>query len=234
MPLPQHIAIIMDGNGRWATKRSLPRTAGHKAGAENLKKVLKHAQEKGIKIITLYAFSSENWSRPAEEVNTLMDLFRSYLKNDIQDLAKKGIRISFIGDKTKFAPDIQKQMVKLEQFTQNLNDFHVVLALSYGARDDIVLAVKRIAEKTKNGLLDIDEITPEVVSGHLSTANIMNPDLVIRTSGEERISNFLLWEIAYAEFYFTPVLWPDFDEKEFDKAIESFEKRHRRFGGLSG
>lgn len=233
MALPKHIAIIMDGNGRWATKRGLVRTAGHKAGAENLKKVLSYAQKKGVEVVTLFAFSSENWSRPADEVKTLMNLFRSYLKNDIHQLAKQGIRVSFIGNREKFDADLQEQMAKLEKSTESFTNFHVVLALSYGARDDLVLAAKRLAHKVQQGALSPDDITPAVFEAHLSTAGIIAPDLLIRTSGEERISNFLLWEIAYAELYFSPVFWPDFDEKEFDKALSVFEQRQRRFGGLS-
>lgn len=228
--IPKHIAIIMDGNGRWAQKRGLPRTAGHKVGAETLKKVLMHARQKGIQIVTLYAFSSENWNRPKEEVDILMNLFRSYLKNDISQLTKEGVRVSFIGDRTKFADDLQKQMNELEEKTHDLQSFHVVLALSYGSRDDIVQASRRIAQDVQSGTIKATDIDSTLFSSYLSTRGIAEPDLVIRTSGEERISNFLLWEIAYAEFYFTSVYWPDFDEKELDKALASYETRHRRFG----
>ncbi len=228
--IPEHIAIIMDGNGRWAKKRGLPRTAGHRVGAETLKNVLTYAQKKGVKIITLFAFSSENWNRPAEEVNTLMDLFRQYLKNDVAELTKNGVRVSFIGNRFKFDEDVRIQMDKLENETRDMTKFHVVLALSYGARDDIVNATRQIAEKVKAGIIEPDAIDTTLFATHLSTNGIPNPDLVIRTSGEERVSNFLLWELAYAELYFTPVFWPDFNESEFDKAIESFEKRQRRFG----
>lgn len=230
MSIPVHVGIIMDGNGRWAQKRGLPRTAGHKKGAENLKKVLKYAQESGIKIVTLYAFSSENWSRPKEEVDTLMTLFREYLKNDINELIKEGVRISFIGERNKFDYDLQEQMNLIEAKTKDLNGFHVVLALSYGARGDILNAVRMLAKKVEQGVLKPNEIDMFQFSSHLSTVGIPDPDLIIRTSGEARISNFLLWEIAYAEFYFTPVLWPDFGEKEFEKALDSFDQRQRRFG----
>ncbi len=228
--IPKHVAIIMDGNGRWAKQRGLPRTAGHRVGAETLKKVLAYAQKKGVKIVTLFAFSSENWNRPKEEVDTLMDLFRSYLKNDVAELTKKGVRVSFIGNRFKFDTDIREQMDKLEQETSHLNEFHVVLALSYGARDDIIEATRHIADKVKSGIVQPEAIDAALFATHLSTNGIADPDLVIRTSGEERISNFLLWELAYAELYFTPVFWPDFDEAEFDKALASFEKRQRRFG----
>ncbi len=228
--IPKHVAIIMDGNGRWAKQRGLPRTAGHRVGAETLKKILTYAQKKGVKIVTLFAFSSENWNRPKEEVDTLMNLFRSYLKNDIVELAKNGVRVSFIGNRFKFDADIREQMDKLERETHNMTNFHVVLALSYGARDDIVEATRQIAENVKSGSIEPSAIDAALFATHLSTNGIADPDLVIRTSGEERISNFLLWELAYAELYFTPIFWPDFDEAEFDKALASFEKRQRRFG----
>ena len=232
MTIPKHIAIIMDGNGRWANQRGLPRTAGHKKGAENLKRVLKHARDKGVKIVTLFAFSSENWSRPKEEVDTLMSLFRNYLKNDISELAKNNVRISFIGNRSRFDDDLQEQMTLLETETHSFDGFHVVLALSYGSRDDIVLAAQKLAQGVLNNEFSIQDIDVRRFSSYLSTAEWDEPDLVVRTSGEERISNFLLWEIAYAEFYFSPVYWPDFDEVEFDKALNSYQKRQRRFGGL--
>lgn len=230
MSIPVHVGIIMDGNGRWAQKRGLPRTAGHKKGAENLKKVLNAARKTGVKVVTLYAFSSENWARPKEEVDTLMNMFREYLKNDIHDLIKEGVRVSFIGERDCFDYDLQEQMNLIEAKTKDLNSFHVVLALSYGSRGDILNAVKTIAKKVEQGVLKSNEIDMFQFSSHLSTVGIPDPDLIIRTSGESRVSNFLLWELAYAEFYFTPVLWPDFDEKEFEKAIKEFELRQRRFG----
>lgn len=231
--IPKHVAIIMDGNGRWAKKRGLPRTAGHKVGAETLKKILTHAQKRGVQTVTLFAFSSENWNRPTEEVKTLMDLFRTYLKNDIADLTKKGVRVSFIGNRLKFADDIREQMDKLEQATQHLTNFHVVLALSYGARDDIVDAARRIAGEVQSGKVAPEAIDAALFATHLSTHGIPDPDFVIRTSGEERISNFLLWELAYAELYFTPVYWPDFTEADFDTALEAYTKRQRRFGKIA-
>lgn len=230
MAIPQHIGIIMDGNGRWAKQRGLPRTAGHKKGAENLKTVLNIARKSGVKIITLYAFSSENWSRPQEEVSTLMNLFREYLKNDIQELIKENVKVSFIGDRERFDADLKEKMDEIEATTKNMTGFHVVLALSYGARGDILKSVKKIASKVKEGALSLDEIDETVFASSLSTAGIPDPDLIIRTSGEERVSNFLLWELAYAEFYFTKTLWPDFNEKEFLLALADFEQRQRRFG----
>lgn len=232
MRLPKHTAIIMDGNGRWAEKRGLPRTAGHKAGAETLKKIIAYAQKKGIEIITLYAFSSENWKRPPAEVQTLMNLFRTYLKNDVNELMKKGIRVSFIGEREKFDADLVEQMNRLERQTADFKGFHVVLALSYGARNDIINAARQLAAKAARGQLKPQEIDESFFSAHLSTADLPAPDFIIRTGGEERLSNFLLWEAAYAELYFTPVFWPDFNEEELDKALESYAKRERRFGGL--
>ena len=232
MRLPKHIAIIMDGNGRWAEKRGLPRTAGHKAGAETLKKIIAYVQKKGIEVITLYAFSSENWKRPPAEVQTLMNLFRTYLKNDVNELMKKGIRVSFIGEREKFDADLVEQMNRLERQTADFKGFHVVLALSYGARNDIINAARQLAAKAARGQLKPQEIDESFFSAHLSTADLPAPDFIIRTGGEERLSNFLLWEAAYAELYFTPVFWPDFNEEELDKALESYAKRERRFGGL--
>ena len=230
MSVPQHVGIIMDGNGRWAKLKGLTRTAGHKKGAENLKGVLKAARESGVKYVTLYAFSSENWSRPQEEVSTLMNLFREYLKNDIQELIKEKVKVSFIGERERFDADLQEKMNAIEAQTKDLSGFHVVLALSYGARDDILKAVKSLAQLVQEGNLSPLEITGDVFSNALSTAGIPDPDFIIRTSGEERVSNFLLWELAYAEFYFTKTLWPDFGEKEFKEALLNFEQRQRRFG----
>lgn len=230
MTIPQHVAIIMDGNGRWATRKGLSRSAGHKVGAETLKTALKHLKKRGVKIVTLYAFSSENWGRPAEEVETLIKLFRHYLNNDIDAYKKENTRISFIGQREKFPADIVQKMNELEVETLQNGDFHIVLALSYGARDDIVLAVQKLAQEVSDGARSADSIDAAAVAGALSTHDIPNPDFVIRTSGEERLSNFLLWEVAYAEFYWTNVLWPDFKEVEIDKALEAYSMRARRFG----
>ena len=230
--LPRHIAIIMDGNGRWATEKGLPRAEGHKAGAENVRVILEHAKERGIKYVTLYAFSSENWKRPKEEVKVLMDLFRKYLKEDVAELQKKKVRISFIGDRTRFPEDMQERMNEIERETTDFKDFHVILALSYGARDDMIAAIKRIAMDVVDRKCMISNINESVVNEALSTHGIPYPDLVIRTSGEQRLSNFLLWEIAYAELYFTPIYWPDFNEQDLDIAIESYGRRDRRFGAV--
>lgn len=228
--IPVHIAIIMDGNGRWAQEKGLPRTAGHKQGAENIKPILEHARKKGIKYVTLFAFSSENWNRPKTEVKYLMDLFRRYLNEDIKELQQQKINISFVGSREKFPADIVERMNDLERETSAFDDFHVVLALSYGAREDIIAAIKRIALDVKESKYLISAINEKVVKEALSTCKIPSPDFVIRTSGEQRISNFLLWEIAYAELYFTPIYWPDFNEQDLDIAIEAYGRRERRFG----
>ena len=228
--IPTHIAIIMDGNGRWATEKGLPRTAGHKQGAENVRPILEHAKKCGVKYVTLFAFSSENWNRPKTEVKFLVDLFRRYLNEDIKELQKEKINISFVGSREKFPADIVERMNDLERETSAYDDFHVVLALSYGAREDIIAAIKRIALDVREQKYLISAIDEKVVNEALSTRKIPYPDLVIRTSGEQRISNFLLWEIAYAELYFTPIYWPDFNEQDLDIAIEAYGRRERRFG----
>lgn len=230
MNIPHHVGIIMDGNGRWAQKRGLPRAAGHKAGGETLKKILPYLKKRGVKVVTLYAFSSENWARPKEEVDTLIKLFRDYLNGDVSELKKQKARISFIGNRHKFPADIVQKMNELELDTENNNEFHVVLALSYGARDDITETVKQIVGQAVIGMIKAEDITPELISKTLSTHHIPNPDLIIRTSGEQRLSNFLLWEAAYSEFYFPKVHWPDFNETEVDKALEVYAYRNRRFG----
>ena len=232
MNIPHHVAIIMDGNGRWAQKRGLPRTAGHKAGGETLKKVLPYLKKRGVKVVTLYAFSSENWERPKDEVDTLIKLFRDYLNNDVNELKKQKTRVSFIGDRHKFPNDIVQKMNELELDTENYKEFHVVLALSYGARDDITEAIKQIVGQAVIGMIKGEDITPQLISETLSTHHIPNPDLIIRTSGEQRLSNFLLWEAAYSEFYFPKVYWPDFNETEIDKAFEVYTYRNRRFGKI--
>lgn len=230
MNTPAHIAVIMDGNGRWATERSLPRAEGHRQGAKIVERVLRHAQKRGVKIMTLFAFSSENWNRPKEEVDALISLFRSFLKNDIGKLKEEKVRVSFIGDRGKFPADLVAQMNDLEQDTKEFDQFRVVLAMSYGGRDDITRAIQKIARQAAGGFIKPEEIDVKMVDSCLSTSEIPDPDLIIRTSGEERVSNFLLWEMAYSEFYWAEAYWPDFDENELDKAIESFQKRQRRFG----
>ena len=226
----QHIAIIMDGNGRWAAKRGMPRSLGHKKGAERVKEIVQAAGELGVKYLTLYAFSTENWQRSPDEVNDLMDLLRQYLKSELSELQKNGVRIVFIGEREMLSADIRASMKRLEVDTQNNDKLTVCIALSYGSRQEIVQAAKKIATLAKRGDIKPEEIDDKMFSDMLYTQGIPDPDLVIRTSGEQRLSNYLLWQVAYAEFYFSEVLWPDFDRTELEKIIENFNKRERRYG----
>lgn len=226
----QHIAIIMDGNGRWAAKRGMPRSLGHKKGAERVKEIVQAAGELGVKYLTLYAFSTENWQRSPDEVNDLMDLLRQYLKSELSELQKNGVRIVFIGEREMLPADIRASMKRLEVDTQNNDKLTVCIALSYGSRQEIVQAAKKIATLAKRGDIKPEEIDDKMFSDMLYTQGIPDPDLVIRTSGEQRLSNYLLWQVAYAEFYFSEVLWPDFDRTELEKIIENFNKRERRYG----
>ena len=219
-----HLAIIMDGNGRWATAKGLSRSDGHKVGAKNLAKVLELVKQRGIHYLTLYAFSTENWKRPAAEVAVLMDLFRQYLSEDVEKMRQNNLRVHFIGDRSRFDADIQEKMKKIEQAATGTEEYHLCLALSYSGRDELVRAVKKMTPA------DVENLTQENFSRFLDTAGLPDPDLLIRTSGEQRISNFLLWQLAYTEFFFTPVHWPDFGEKELDAAIEAYNARDRRFG----
>ena len=228
--LPTHIGSIMDGNRRWALAHGLPKTAGHKEGAKTLKTLLEYANEKKIKVITLYAFSSENWGRSLDEVDTLMGLLRQYLKGDIAQLHKENIRISFIGQRDRFAKDISEKMTALEQQTAKNTGLHVVFALSYGARADLVQAVQSLAVLVQEGKLEPSQINEDSITQALSTHHVPPPDFIIRTSGEQRLSNFLLWESAYAEFYFPAVFWPDFTPEEFEKALDVYASRKRRYG----
>lgn len=230
--LPVHIGFIMDGNGRWATEQGLPRSAGHKKGAETVQLITEHAQKRGIKVITLYAFSSENWKRPKAEVKTLLDLFRKYMNEDITELQKRKVRISFIGDRERFPADIIKRMNEVERETAQYTDFRVILALSYGFRDDMISAVKKIAIDILDRKYLISGINEAKINDALSTHDTPYPDLIIRTSGEQRLSNFLMWESAYAELYFTPIYWPDFNEHDLDDAIAAYQRRSRRFGNV--
>lgn len=229
--LPKHVAIIMDGNGRWAKKRSLPRIMGHRAGADALRRVSRFAGHMGIEYITVYAFSTENWKRSDEEVSGLMSLMLDYLKNAEKELGGDEVRIRVIGDPTRFSDEIQQQIKRVEAVTKDNKAVTVTLALNYGGRDELVHAVKAIAKEVQNGKTNPDSIDEETVSRHLYTYDMPDPDLVIRTSGELRLSNYLLWQTSYSELYFTDTLWPDFDEKEFTKAIDAYLSRNRRFGG---
>ncbi len=227
--LPVHIAIIMDGNGRWAKKRGLPRSAGHSAGASTFKNIARYCNEIGVKYLTVYAFSTENWKRPKEEIDGIMNLLREYLI-DSANFKGENIRLTFIGDLSRLEPDILDLIDNAEKDSQDATGLQVNIALNYGGRDEIVHAVRRIAENVSQGQLDISDINERMVSDSLYTAGMPDPDLVIRPSGEYRLSNYLVWQTAYAEFWFTDVLWPDFSKKDLDEAIIAFLKRDRRFG----
>lgn len=230
MRVPNHIAIILDGNGRWAKKRGMPRNFGHVKGCENLEDICEVAKELGVKYLTVYAFSTENWKRSKEEVDGLMKLFRNYLKKCIKISQKNNMRVKVIGDITAFDSDIQESIKKLEDFSKDFTDLHFQIALNYGSRDEITRAVNRMLEDQKAGKLETP-VSEDTISGYLDTAGLPDPDLMIRTSGEQRLSNYLLWQLAYAEFYFTDVYWPDFNKEELLKAIEAYNNRNRRFGG---
>ena len=230
--MPAHVAIIMDGNGRWAKKRLLPRIAGHKAGVETVRKIVKAAPDLGIKTLTLYAFSSENWKRPADEVRDLTGLLKHYLLNEIAELDKNGTRLRFIGDYTRFGPEVTKLVEEAAARTKDNHRLTLVLALNYGARDEILRATRKIAQAVAQGKVQPSEIDATTMAAALDTADLPDPDLIIRTSGEERLSNFLLWQSAYAEFYFTKIYWPDFDAAALAAAVASYAARERRFGGV--
>jgi undecaprenyl diphosphate synthase len=229
--LPRHVAIIMDGNGRWAKKQGLPRVAGHRAGAEAVRRTLTAAVKNGVEVLTLYAFSSENWRRTEEEVSDLKGLLGYYLERELDSLAKEGVRLKLIGDYTAFGPDLSKRLERAIERLQSNSRLTLVVALNYGSRSEIADAARKLATKALAGevsLASIDEIS---LSNELQTSELPELDLLIRTSGEVRLSNFLLWQAAYAELVFTPTLWPDFGEAEFEEAIEQFVARERRFGG---
>ena len=231
MRVPNHIAIILDGNGRWAKKRGMPRSFGHVKGCENLEDICEVAKELGVKYLTVYAFSTENWKRSKEEVDGLMKLFRNYLKKCIKISQKNNMRVKVIGDITAFDSDIQESIEKLEDFSKDFTDLHFQIALNYGSRDEITRAVNRMLEDQKAGKLETP-VSEDTISNYLDTAGIPDPDLMIRTSGELRLSNYLLWQLAYSEFYFTDVPWPDFKKEELVKAIEKYNERDRRYGGV--
>ena len=225
--LPTHIAIIMDGNGRWAKKRKLPRTAGHVAGSKNFKDIARYCNKIGLKYLTVYAFSTENWKRPQEEVNNIMGIFRQYLK-DTENFKDENIQLQFIGDRTPLPPDIMELMEKAENDSKDYTGMHLNIAINYGGRDEIVNAVKRIVEKG----VPKEDITEGLISENLYTVGQPDPDYIIRPSGEYRLSNYLIWQSAYAEYWFSDVLWPDFRPKHLEEAIDEYNKRNRRFGGL--
>jgi undecaprenyl diphosphate synthase len=230
--LPRHVAVIMDGNGRWAKSRHLPRIEGHRRGADSAREIIRTAGELGIKYLTLYAFSAENWNRPKDEVDALMKYLVHYLKTETKDLNKNNVRLEVIGQIHRLPDNVQEQLAKAIATLSKNNGLTLIMALSYGSRIEIVEAARQIAEKVKSGKLDPADITEEVISQHLWTRNIPDPDLLIRTSGEMRVSNFLLWQISYAELVVTPTLWPDFKKPQFFAALEEYAKRNRRFGGI--
>ena len=228
--VPQHVAIIMDGNGRWARARGLPRTAGHKKGADALRTILNTCRDTGVHYLTIYAFSAENWRRPADEISDLMQLLRHYLEKELPTLHENGIRLRFIGDTSQLQPDIKKQMEKALILTAGNTRFNFTIALSYGSRQEIMRAMRKLAIEVQENRLTPDAISEERISLALDTVGLPEPDLLIRTGGEQRLSNFLLWQAAYTEFYFTPVLWPDFGTEEFLRALHEYAGRNRRFG----
>jgi undecaprenyl diphosphate synthase len=232
--VPHHVAIIMDGNGRWAAARGLPRVEGHRRGVEALRRTIRAAGEIGIRIITIFSFSSENWSRPAAEVGELMGLLRRFIRNDLAELHKSGVRVRIIGERAGLEADIGRLLIEAEELTKNNTGLTLVVAFNYGARQEIASAARRAAEAVAQGTLKPQDITVDTIAGFLDTADMPDPDLIIRTSGEQRLSNFLLWQSAYSELVFVPANWPDFDRATLEGAIREYRQRERRFGGLSG
>ena len=231
---PAHVAVIMDGNGRWAKARGLPRTAGHKKGVDAVRRTVEAAGDLGVGYLTIFSFSSENWRRPEEEVTDLMQLLRFYLRSEIADLHRNGVRLRVIGDRARLSADINRLIDNAEALTKDNRKLTLVVALSYGSRQEMTLAARRLAEEVKAGTLDPQDIDEELFSSRLFTADIPDPDLIVRTSGEKRISNFLLWQAAYAELVFVDTLWPDFTKRDLEAAIEEFHRRERRFGATAG
>jgi undecaprenyl diphosphate synthase len=233
-PGPHHVAIIMDGNGRWAKARGLPRVAGHRRGADAVRRVVRGAGELGIPVLTLFAFSTENWTRPADEVNDLMGLLRHYLRNELEELHKNGARLRVIGNRTGLAPDIVRDIADAEKMTHANGRIDVNICINYGARDEILQATRSLARRVAAGELAAEGIDEARFEQELLTAGVPDPDLLIRTSGEQRISNFLLWQCAYAELVFVDTLWPDFGKDHLEQAIAEFRRRERRYGGVGG
>lgn len=232
MRVPEHVAIILDGNGRWAKKRFLPRNMGHAQGSKTLERIIEDAFDMGIKYLTVYAFSTENWRRPKDEVDALMKLLRDYLKTCIKRANKNNMRVRVIGDVTGLSEDLREKIEQLEEASKGNTGINFTIALNYGSRDEMIRAMKKMAGDLLAGTLKKEDITEDVFAEYLDTKGIPEPDLMIRTSGEQRLSNFMLWQLAYTEFYFTDVLWPDFNKKELKKAVEYYNGRERRFGGI--
>lgn len=232
MNVPQHIAIILDGNGRWAKAKGMPRNYGHAQGSKNVERICEEAWRMGIKYLTVYAFSTENWNRPQSEVDALMKLLRNYMKTCLKTAAKNDMKVRVIGDKSALDDDIRNRIEELEEASRNNNGLNFTIALNYGSRDEIVRAARALAKDCADGKVAPDEIDEKRYESYLDTAEIPDPDLLIRTSGEQRLSNYLLWQLAYSEFYFTDIPWPDFTKEELARAIEYYNSRDRRFGGI--
>ncbi len=232
MRIPQHVAIILDGNGRWAKSKGMPRNYGHAQGSKNVETICREAWNMGIKYLTVYAFSTENWKRPKEEVDALMKLLRNYMKTCLKTAEKNHMRVRVIGDKTGLAPDIRERIAELEEASKNNDGLNFQIAINYGSRDEMIRAVQRLAADCRDKRLSPEDISEEMFASSLDTAGIPDPDLLIRTSGEQRLSNFLLWQLAYTEFYFAQVHWPDFTKAELEKAVEAYNRRDRRYGGV--
>ncbi len=230
--LPEHIGIIMDGNGRWAKKRGLPRSAGHVAGAKNFRTITRYCSDIGIKYLTVYAFSTENWKRPGDEVDALMKLFKQYLEEALTDFKDDSIVVKFIGDTSAFSPELQELIRRTESESAHRTGMVLNIAMNYGSRDELIRATKTIANRVKAGEISVDEIDEKMISSSLYTAGQPDPDLIIRPSGEYRISNFMLWQAAYTEFIIRDILWPDFSTDDLDEALSEFARRNRRFGGI--
>ena len=232
MEIPQHVAIILDGNGSWAKQHGMPRNYGHTKGAKNVEIICREAWNLGIKYLTVYAFSTENWSRPEDEVNALMKLLRNYMKNCIKTAEKNHMRVRVIGDTSRLAPDIQESIQRLEEFSRGQDGLNFQIAINYGSRDEMLRGMRKMLKDYGQGAFTPEELDEQRFEGYLDTSGIPAPDLLIRTSGELRLSNYLLWQLAYSELYFTPVPWPDFTKEELVKAIEDYNSRDRRYGGI--
>lgn len=231
--VPNHVAIILDGNGRWAKKKKMPRNYGHAQGSKNVEKICEEAYKMGIQYLTVYAFSTENWKRPQEEVDALMKLLQTYLETSVKTSTKNNMKVRVIGDTSKLSDEIKKSIADLEEASKNNTGLKFQVAINYGSRDELLRAVKAVALDIKTNKTEIDHIDEAIFEQYLDTKGIPDPDLLIRTSGEQRLSNFLLWQLAYTEFYFTDVLWPDFNKKELMKAVEYYSSRNRKFGAIS-
>lgn len=232
LKMPRHVAIILDGNGRWAKAKGMPRNYGHVQGAKTVEVICEEAYKMGIQYLTVYAFSTENWNRPGDEVDSLMKLLRNYMKTCLQTAKKNRMCVRILGEKSRLDGDIRTRIAELEEATKNNDGLHFQIAINYGGRDELIRAYRKIGQRIAAGELKPEEITEETVADALDTAGIPEPDLLIRTCGEQRISNFLLWQLAYTEFYFTPIAWPDFSKEELVKAVEAYNHRDRKFGGV--